>query len=649
MNNSIYYYRRCGTRPRRNAAAKGWKRCPAGLLGVLLSTLPCATLSGQIPTVELQALSRSVAQVGTTWELRLTGNHVEQVEGLQFTQPHITATPAAQKTSTADAPQAASSVFAVRVDPTAEAGLCEVRGVGRLGVSNPRALLLTQQPVRLVLADHAAPAAAVELTTADILLAQCQPQRRNYYRLQLAAGDTLHVVAYARQLDSQAIPSLVLEDSAGQEVARGRADGAWPAEIHQRVTHGGEYTLALNDFLYRGGAEFAYALEIATDSQEAVSQDADSQDANSQDVVAHHSAAAGGSGRELLELDQLLRPTFHRTSRLQAGGLGLVSPAVGGGLANAAQPLQTQEPVQSQDSVQTRDGAAAEQVATRDIPFTLRGQLSAASPVVCDFAARKGQRLWIEVVSAGWEQGTDPRLVLYKVMPAAETGQPPSLQRLVDQDDPPALGDVAVGAALRDPRLGWTAPEDAVYRLELRDSEAGPRPADAGHFSLTVSEPQPEFELLSYFPYPTNTPATARPMGSHLLPGGTEAIRVVALRGQDFTGAIEVVATDLPPGVSASPAVIPAAGSSADLILECTTQAASWSGPIHVEGYALADKSLRRKSHAATLLWPASTTHNAVQFRASNSLVLAVTGQPQAPLTVAVGDGSTGEVVVGEK
>src|SRR5690606_5472955 len=104
------------------------------------------------------------------------------------------------------------------------------------------------------------------------------------------------------------------------------------------------------------------------------------------------------------------------------------------------------------------------------------------------------------------------------------------LSQLVEQDDAPALGRPDLRVRQSDPALVWVAPEDATYRISIRDNQAGDRPTDALGFELSVSDVAPAFELIAYRPHPTNNPATARAVGSSLARGGTESIHLLALR-----------------------------------------------------------------------------------------------------------------------
>ncbi len=85
----------------------------------------------------------------------------------------------------------------------------------------------------------------------------------------------------------------------------------------------------------------------------------------------------------------------------------------------------------------------------------------------------------------------------------------------------------------RDPSLRWEVPEDATYRLAIRDQLAT-TPATAGRkFVLSIRKPQPALDIMAAWLYPIAAQAQARPIGNNLLPGGSAAIRILIGRAKD--------------------------------------------------------------------------------------------------------------------
>jgi hypothetical protein len=573
----------------------------ACMLAVVCGLTAVRPAAAQIPFVELNALSPSAAQVGSSFELRVTANHMEELARLDFSNPLVSAEQRMEKPRLLSEWSEPTGVFQVSVDAKALPGIAEVRAVGRFGVSNPRTLLITQQSILPATSDHSDPALAIELPAGKIIIGACPPQKRNYYRRTLAAGDVLRVAAYTQQLDSRATPTIVLYGPDRQELARSRGMGPWPAEIEQQVDESGDYLLAVHDFLFLGGQEYAYALEANVRSP--------------------------SDQPRPLELDQLLRPSLDDSPEASEG-LSLVRIFADG---------------------HDRLTAASESTTELTVPFLVQGDFADDSAQTIDFQGQAGQQLWIEVDSAALDQITDPRVVVYKVNAPASADGPAQMVQLAENDDGPSLGDAAMRLRQPDPRFSWTVPEDGVYRIALSDFEGGDRPPGSTGYRLTVREQQPGFKLLTYPPFPTNNAGTSRAYGANLLRGGTEAIRVLAIRDEGFSGAIEVSADDLPAGVTAQPVVISAAANENTLTLVSSEDAPAWCGPISIVGHSQQEPQQVYPARTATVVWPASPTHNAIVSRQTKQLFLGVNSQDTAPLLVQLGDGQVLEVKQGEK
>ncbi len=189
-----------------------------------------------------------------------------------------------------------------------------------------------------------------------------------------------------------------------------------------------------------------------------------------------------------------------------------------------------------------------------------------ASPIgeSFQFTAKKGEVYWLDVASDSLGESTDCALSLWKVTPEEGGAQ---LTRLVENDDAPASGTPPFRIVRSDPSLRWEVPEDATYRVVVRDQLATSASSAGKKYILAVRKPQPALDLLAAWAYPTNNQAQARPIGNNLLVGGSVAVRVLALRSDGLTGPIEVSCEGLPAGVVAPPIIIPADRDEGHLIL----------------------------------------------------------------------------------
>ena len=89
-----------------------------------------------LPLPRLLTVSPMGGQVGTTVEVKVTGENLEDVSALTFSDPKITAQPVAGKENT----------FAVSIAKDAAVGVHDARVMSRLGVSSARAFTVGSLP-----------------------------------------------------------------------------------------------------------------------------------------------------------------------------------------------------------------------------------------------------------------------------------------------------------------------------------------------------------------------------------------------------------------------------------------------------------------------------------------------------------------------
>ncbi len=575
----------------------------------------CSIARGQIPSIQLSAVSRAVGQAASTFPVRVSeGDQIDEVDQLVFSHPGIVATVQSSAARLLEIdPQPQYGQFSVAVSPEVPPGIYEVRAKGRFGLSNPRAFLVTQSPVQFVETEHTKQEAAIDLSLQQVTVDRAYPQRRNYYHVALAANDRFYVCAHARRIDSRAVVALALLEPDGHEVARARAIGEFPAELIYTVPTAGTYTLLAYDFLYQGGEGFAFALQATVDPSSVTTPP---------ENELKRLGVTGGQSMSVAKRDA------------PVGGL---KPLAADPTASGAQWLTA-----------TSIAKTTEANIERTIPFTESGRFPSKAPSVnFDFKANAGQVLWVEVNSAKLDQLTDPRVIVYKVNRDAAGKE--SLQQLVEQDDAATLGPVAMKLRMRDPYLQFTAPENATYRVLLADNATGARPNEALNFVLTVREAQPSFELLAYQPFPSKDPAQSKNWATNLMRGGTESIHVLVVRRDGFGDAIELRAEGLPAGVTCEKAIVAASANDAMLVLRAAEDAADWVGDIKVIGRSLGTTPQEHIAMAGTTLRGTTPTRNTIESRLAANLSLCVNAQDTAPLLVALGDGQTLEMSRGGK
>lgn len=559
--------------------------------------LGAARATAQFPVIELTSVTPSVGQAGTTFELHVAGgNHLDEVDQLVFSDPRISAEllSAAQDEQEQESEEVEPrwGHFRVSIPDDVPVGRYEVVALGAYGVSNPRIFQVTgDRVIRPDEVSHSVIEPTVLDTVGDaaagmVVAHQVNPARIDYFRIRGLADRDRQVRLDAQSIDSRMIGQLKLLDADGHllRTVRG-ADGFDPSLT--LPAGDGRYTVAVQDFLYRGGDRYFYQLRIDAEPP--------------QDAPPLGQRYGGVTGATIPEV-------------FDAGGQlpWIVAD-------DSDEPLEVTPPC----VVQSR--------------FTRHRHGPARGRQAIHFEAEAEQRLAIEVVCQRAGQPADPRLEVQRLEVDDEGAE--TWQAVASEDDPPMLGDFAMRLRVRDPLLLFTAPQSATYRLQLRDLDSGATLDPEPSYWVGLFEPRPDFVLLAQLPLAHNDPAQTRPRGNQMLRGGTASIRVLAFRRDGLTGPIELAVEGLPEGVSASPARIEANQSEAHLTVAAEPEAAAWQGEVAVVGRATHDgQPLARQAAASTVVWGQGDLRDTVHTRLTDHLRLAVTERWTAPLSLSLAE-----------
>jgi len=562
-------------------------------LAFIVSVLIADWATAQFPVIELAAISPSLGQVGTTFEMNVAaGENLDAIEQLIFSDPRIVAHRDTQET--------AAGRFQVTLPAEIEPGRYELWAVGAYGVSNPRVLVVSRHPVLTQLTvsqDESQPIPLDAHLTAEqsvVIAHRATPARIDYYRLSGSAKTSRRVRLDAQSLDSRMIGQLQLIGPSGQTLQTTRgADGVDPKSVTIPAGASGELTLAVHDVLYRGGDRYSYALTIESAEDE----------------------------------------TAPLTAAIEDGRL----PQGDG--------LETISVIPPKQDLQSVDGGEASLELVPPCAIESRFQPGRREQVF-QFLAEAGKQLSIEVVSQRLGQRTDPRLAIERQETSAD-GQV-VWHPVVSEDDPPAIGDAAMRLRSKDPSVLFTAPATATYRVRVRNLDTGQALASEPQYRLTLREPAAEVRLVAMFPYPHSDPAQTRPRGSRLLRGDNQPIRVLAVRRDGFAGPIELSVPNLPAGLSCPSVTIAANQTEATLMVIANDDAASWTGELEVIGhYNVGEQAVDSTATAATVIWGTGEQRDVIRTRVATKLMLAVSDQATTPLSIRLGEESAATTKLG--
>ena len=579
------------------------------LIGALtLLIIPINRVSAQLPVTQFRTLYPPAAGVGSTGTVEVLGSGpLEEIERLVFSHPGISANLMAGETQpiTGETTRAFGK-FTLSIPADLPPGFYEAWAVGRHGASFPRTIWIPARPVVAV------PQAATDagpfptLPTDTVVVDRYVAARAQRYELPLTAGQRVRIVALDAKLDSRALSNIRILSPAGKLIASARSEGQSGAQIELTASDAGNYRIELRDGIYRGGDEFTYALYV----EPADGPRLDTTTAPPADKAQLLAALKPGGGQQSPARQMSALP-LARWLASEGTFFALPTPR--------SEPLDVTLPC-----------------------FVVGSFSSQPTGEVFQFTAKKGEVYQLDVASHCLGENSDATLTVSKVV-AAEGG--PTVTRLTEQDDSAPAGTPPYRLARRDPSLRWEAPEDATYRVAVRDQLAS-TPATAGRkYVLSVRKPQPALDMLAAWLYPINNQAQAKPIGNNLLPGGSVAVRVLISRADGLTGAVEVRCEGLPAGIIAPPILIPADRDEGHLLISYPIAAdpnaakpAAGPIPLKIKGKVLNDaQPVEAQATVAALTWENIPSWNSIISRLSEQLVLFVNDKDTLPVTFNVG------------
>ncbi|WP_442511254.1 hypothetical protein SH528x_002924 [Novipirellula sp. SH528] len=541
----------------------------------------------QFLAIELRSIRPATATVGQSSGVSVTGDRMDEVDQLLFSHPEITAT--LQPVSQTTPPPLLSPIpkyghFDVAIADDVPPGRYEVRAIGRHGVSNPRAFWVSKLAVVDAAVSHDFDS-ATPLPTDQWHSASSSGASIDFYAVELT--ETHALIHYRSQtIDSPMIGQLRLYNAAGEVVASARGADGFDPVLRLQDQPPGKCVLAVNEYLYRSGAEYLYQVSLQSN--------ANSEAAGAGVVLGAESATA-------LEIEPAAPPMF----------------ASSGGAERIELPYQA------------------------TWWFAPPGDEN-----TFEFDATKGEVVAIDVISQRLGEPTDARVILDRIQ--RDDAGVPSYQEVARSDDGQAVSDSMISLSTKDPSLLFTAPATATYRLTVRDLDIGTSLSEQQRFVLRVANPDPGFTLVASRVYPNKDVKLARPHGSKLFRGGGELVRVFAIRREGWAGPIEITAENLPAGIHCKPATIAANQTQTDLTLTAADDATAGVAPIRIVGRSI-DHAISETAVAATLQMAKGGGRDYVRSRIASDLVVAVSEHDISPITIRLDDEKVPEVKAGQE
>lgn len=599
----------------------------------------------QLPVTQVTAIFPPGGKAGTTIDVKiLAGSDLDGVDRLVFSHAGITA-----RQQTAPSPLfddrrvRVDNTFEVTIAPEVPPGYYDVRAVGLYGASNPRAFIVGAAAEAVETPGNNVAEKACPLAVPSVMNATATAAADDWFQFEAREGQRIVLDLWAERIDSRLDGVMALYDGEGRELARSRGRHRRDPLIDFVAPADGRYLLQVFDATYAGGNEYAYRLEATTGPWLALAFPPAIEPGKKARVTLFGRNLPGGRGggpgpsgaEELEQLEvEIEAPSAESATTMPPDGLRRPSHAVvegfyyrlgnGQDLSNAlfislarAPVVVEQEP--NDDQSQAQPVAADCEVVGQ---FWPRGDVDRFS-----FEARKGETLWIEVLSDRLGSGADPHVLLERISADSEGRVQASEIRELD-DLSENVGGASFDTSTLDAAWRFAVPDDGTYRVTVRDLYYESRGSATFVYRLAIRRAQPDFQLVALSAFPSTAATDSKPFSTLVRRAGAGTVDVLALRRDGFDGEIRVRAEGLPSGLHCDEIVLGPGQSAGLLTLVAAPDAAGWVGPLRIVGRAvLGGEEAARVARAGAVVFGGAVQGNqrrSAAARLTDELVVAV-------------------------
>lgn len=553
----------------------------AGMFGGLL-WLGAGPVRGQIPAPRLQSVYPPGGQAGTNLDVALAGADLEGVHALWFDHPGLRAF--ALKGLT----------FRVAIAPGTPAGAHEVRAVSPLGISNPRAFVVSDRPEILETEPNNQLDRANAIPLPVMVNGQVTATDIDCFRFEGRKNQRVLIEVETARIDSRLDALCRLYGPDAKELAESRAEPGADPLLDVVLPADGAYTIKLHDVIYAGSTDHFYRLHVHDgphidavlpvaakpgtptrftfwgrnlDGTECAGRSLDGHALERVEVslTPPEPSAVG----DALDSGPIFSPSATRRgfSYQWTGPRGTSNPIF---IAEAADPVVLeQEP--------DDDDAHAQRIT---LPCDISGSFATVGDLdVYRFQGRKGDVWWVEATAERIGSPADPTFVVQKVL---EKGPAQDLASGDDTAESPIGARFPTGSV--DAAVRWQVPEDGTYQVVINDLYNSQRGSPRLTYRLQIRPERPHFAL---FAIPQNPGTQDLGVAMTLRAGGGGWFYVIAMRSDGYNRPIQVQAVDLPRGVTCAPVVIGPGQMQAPVVLEAAPDAQLGDVVIQLEGRGL--------------------------------------------------------------
>jgi len=609
------------------------------ILGATIAAfLVVRSFAADLPSIRLDSIFPPGGQTGTEVDAAIAGAELDDAKTLHFSHPGITAEPKNKR-------------FIVKIAPDVPPGIYDARVSGLRGISNPRAFVVSDLPQLVDSGANTKAGAAIELPIDSTISGTATAAQADWFKFTAKRGQRLLIACEAPELDSRFSPVLTVLDAAGRELETSRRGGL----LDFTVPAAGSYLLRLNDLTFAGTAEHFYRLTLTTGPRiDFVFPPCGKPGAKSKFTLYGRNLPGGASanrtghdGKPLDKLDLEIDLPAVPDSRAD----GLANPAAaaldGFNFRLKSPPVSnpvfigfTAEPVVAEQEPNNTPA----QVQKLTPPCEIAGQFFPAGDIdTFAFDAKKGDVWWIEVISQRLDLPTNPFLLIQR--------DPADVQEAYASET--SAGGVRFSTASNDPVVRFEAKADGTYRLTLRDLFGSARKDPRNVYRLAIRKAVPDFHLvvIAESPPEKKDDRSGIPRAALVRADGTTAIKVIALRGDGFAGAIDLHVEGLPTGVTSLPTRIAAGADEGVILITSCEKPERWAGAIRITGKTkIGDVEVTREARGGAVRWTVTDASTiAAQPRLTRDIALAVSAAEPAPISIATPEDKRWEIAAGGK
>jgi len=609
---------------------------------------PAATALAELPQARLNWVYPPGGKQGTVTEVTIGGIDLDQVNRLVFIHPGITAVPKlAPLRAFEKEPCDVPTQFVVNIASDVPPGIYEARAIGHYGMSTSRMFEVGDLPEVVEQGDNHSLERAIPIAVNSVVNARSEPDNFDVFQFAAKQGECLMIGCATRRLDSRMMPAIEILNTAGKQLAFGRATYRRELSIAFVAPVDGDYLIKVSDAIYGGGDSFFYRLELSTRPHiDFIFPPAGMPGVASQFTLFGHnlpggiplqSASSKVAGSLEANLEQLVIDIPIPT---EATSLGL-SPTnhlkepnqveLEGYVYRLSTPAGPSNPVfishvKSQIVVEQEPNNDPAKPQTLSLPCEVAGQFFPNQDIDWfSFEAQKDQTYVISLFSERLASPTDPAIVVQHVSSDAEGKE--TVRVVQEQDDITTLfSNPPFDSPSHDVAIKFTADVDGMHRIMVRDLYSGSNAHPRNIYRMTIGAPQPDFRLVVTSRALIEVgPARVIAGSPTLLQGGSQPMLVQAYRSGGFDGPITLSVEGLPAGVSCKPVVIGPNQQQVSLVASAAVDAAPWSGPVKVVGTATLDgQDIRRDALAGSAVWDKNSGVEMTSARIAREATLAV-------------------------